>query len=336
MAIQNRRGDYTDFDAQKMKPGEFAIVQENDPIAIDGEGVYIAFQAGIVKRLATHDEMVDHNAEAETILGQVNQVATNIQTTYQNTVTKASEASQSASDAQTAKTATERLLANAETDIEDYKDDAIDDINNVYETNKDDIEDKIQYILNYTATSNQIANQALTKANETAQRMEQTEGRVTSFGQNINDMQSELDSAIHSWHLDASGRLIFTDANGNQIGDVITKLGDNADSGFAYASCGNSGSDLTATVSSDTNFSLSPGGIVVVRFSNNVVANATLNINNTGAKAIMWKTSRIGTGTIKANDVVTFIYSGNSFIIANILSKPLTFTDDGEGNITIV
>ncbi len=56
MAIQNRRGSYLNFDPQKMKPGEFAIVQTNDPFATDGEAVYIAFQAGKVKRLATYDD----------------------------------------------------------------------------------------------------------------------------------------------------------------------------------------------------------------------------------------------------------------------------------------
>ena len=50
MAIQHRRGNYSNFDAQKMKPGEFAVVQSNDPIASDGEAVNIAFQAGTVKR----------------------------------------------------------------------------------------------------------------------------------------------------------------------------------------------------------------------------------------------------------------------------------------------
>lgn len=58
MAIQNRRGAYGDFDPSKMVPGEFAVVQSNDPNATDGKSVYLAFAAGDVKRLATHDDMV--------------------------------------------------------------------------------------------------------------------------------------------------------------------------------------------------------------------------------------------------------------------------------------
>ena len=57
MAIQNRRGNYTDFDPTKMVAGEFAVVQNGDPNGTDGEAVYIATKAGKAKRLATADEM---------------------------------------------------------------------------------------------------------------------------------------------------------------------------------------------------------------------------------------------------------------------------------------
>lgn len=57
MAIQNRRGNYTDFDPTKMVAGEFAVVQNGDPNGTDGEAVYIAPKAGKAKRLATADEM---------------------------------------------------------------------------------------------------------------------------------------------------------------------------------------------------------------------------------------------------------------------------------------
>lgn len=65
MAIQNRRGGYTDFDPTKLKPGEFAIVQEGDPMADDGGGVYMAFGGGRVKRLATTDEQKSYDNDAQ-------------------------------------------------------------------------------------------------------------------------------------------------------------------------------------------------------------------------------------------------------------------------------
>lgn len=68
MAIQNRRGAYANFDPQKMKPGEFAIVQSGDPSIPDGKAVYIATAAGQVKRLASADEMTDYNSEIQIAL----------------------------------------------------------------------------------------------------------------------------------------------------------------------------------------------------------------------------------------------------------------------------
>lgn len=64
MAIQNRRGNYADFDPSKMVEGEFAVVQGGDTgNATDGKSVYISFQTGSAIRLARADEVIDKNAE---------------------------------------------------------------------------------------------------------------------------------------------------------------------------------------------------------------------------------------------------------------------------------
>lgn len=59
MAIQLRRGSYEDFDPQKMKPAEVAVVQSDDPISPDGKAVYVAIQPGEVKRIVTDLEVSD-------------------------------------------------------------------------------------------------------------------------------------------------------------------------------------------------------------------------------------------------------------------------------------
>lgn len=59
MAIQNRRGAFSNFDPSKMLPGEFAVVQSGDTSTSDGKSVYIAFQAGQVKKLATYTDIQD-------------------------------------------------------------------------------------------------------------------------------------------------------------------------------------------------------------------------------------------------------------------------------------
>lgn len=54
---------------------------------------------------------------------------------------------------------------------------------------------------------------------------------------------------------------------------------------------------------------LTAGGIVAVKFAYDVPANATLNINSEGAKAIYNRDAPIGAGVIKAGDTATFIYT---------------------------
>ena len=67
MAIQYRRGKWSDFDPAKLKPGEAALILSNDPASSDGKSVYFCFAAGNVKRMATYDDMKDdiENATSE-------------------------------------------------------------------------------------------------------------------------------------------------------------------------------------------------------------------------------------------------------------------------------
>ena len=58
MAIQSRRGNYNDFLADKMLPGEWAIMLAGDPVVTDGKSAFICFSPGDVKRIATYNDMV--------------------------------------------------------------------------------------------------------------------------------------------------------------------------------------------------------------------------------------------------------------------------------------
>lgn len=67
MAIQNRRGTYSDFDPQKLVAGEWAVVQSGDPNSSRGKAVYMAFNTGDVERMATYEDMAENiqNATAD-------------------------------------------------------------------------------------------------------------------------------------------------------------------------------------------------------------------------------------------------------------------------------
>ena len=84
--------------------------------------------------------------------------------------------------------------------------------------------------------------------------------------------------------------------------------------GFGYATCSTAAA-TAAKVATLSGYSLVTNGIVSVKFTNSVPANATLNINNKGAKNIYYQGAKIVAGVIKAGDIATFVYSGNYNLI---------------------
>ena len=63
MAIQNRRGAYTNFNPTKMLPGEYAIVLSGDPDGSSGYAVYMCFGSSVVKRLILDDDLTSALAD---------------------------------------------------------------------------------------------------------------------------------------------------------------------------------------------------------------------------------------------------------------------------------
>lgn len=56
MAIQMRRGAYSDFDPTKMIAGEWAIVTSGDPTTVTGRAIYHCFVAGQVEKIASYTD----------------------------------------------------------------------------------------------------------------------------------------------------------------------------------------------------------------------------------------------------------------------------------------
>ena len=78
--------------------------------------------------------------------------------------------------------------------------------------------------------------------------------------------------------------------------------------GFGYATC-STAEATTAKTASMSSYALTAGGIVSIKFTNAVPANATLNISSKGAKAIYYRGAAITAGVIGAGDTATFVYS---------------------------
>ena len=88
----------------------------------------------------------------------------------------------------------------------------------------------------------------------------------------------------------------------------------NAGFGQGYTTQNNTSSSASVTATF-SGYAMNVGGIVVVKFTYDVPANATLNITSKGAKPIYYRDSPITAGVIKAGDTATFMYSTNKFIL---------------------
>ena len=61
MAIQMRRGQYKDFDPDKMLPGEWAVAIDNDT---QHQVIWMCFRSGVVKRIGTYEDFAAQIEEA--------------------------------------------------------------------------------------------------------------------------------------------------------------------------------------------------------------------------------------------------------------------------------
>lgn len=85
-----------------------------------------------------------------------------------------------------------------------------------------------------------------------------------------------------------------------------------------FATAGGTSTALTAAIS---NFELAAGVYVNVKV-NTVGANATLNVNNTGAKPIYYNGTAINANTLSEGNIYTLIYTGTNWeIIGDITGK---------------
>ena len=78
-----------------------------------------------------------------------------------------------------------------------------------------------------------------------------------------------------------------------------------------FATAGGTSTALTAAIN---NFTLVTGAYVNIKVSE-VGANATLNVNSTGAKSIYYNNVQINADMLSENHIYTFIYDGTNWIV---------------------
>ena len=65
-------------------------------------------------------------------------------------------------------------------------------------------------------------------------------------------------------------------------------------------------------------YRLLTGGIIALKFNVNVPANATLDVNSTGEKAIYYRGTNITAGKVVSGDIAIFVYDGTVFNLIGI------------------
>ena len=97
-----------------------------------------------------------------------------------------------------------------------------------------------------------------------------------------------------------------------------------------YATCSTAAATAAKTVNV-TGFKLIAGALVCVRFTvTNTAANATLNVNGTGAKAIRYRNAAISAGYLAANRTYFFIYDGSYYQLIGDIDTQRSVASDAE------
>lgn len=135
----------------------------------------------------------------------------------------------------------------------------------------------------------------------------------------INLTPTEIDTKLNDFvkAINVSNRHVTYTKGDNSVTeyDVVYK---NEELGHGYGVCETS--EGTGYEVAIDDFILKLGGIIVVKFDNDVPAEATLNISETGAKPIYCFGAAVTTGFIKANDTVTFIYDGTNYQVISVVA----------------
>ena len=90
--------------------------------------------------------------------------------------------------------------------------------------------------------------------------------------------------------------------------------------GFGYGTC-TTAEATVAKVATLASYALVKNGIVSIKFTYAVPANATLNINKRGAKAIYHRGAKITADVIDKRDIATFVYDGANYQLLTVDSK---------------
>ena len=99
-----------------------------------------------------------------------------------------------------------------------------------------------------------------------------------------------------------------------QTARTIDGISFNGSSNISHFGTCSTAAATAAKVVSCTGFTLATGARIIVKFTvTNTASSPTLNVNNTGAKAIVYRNAAFSAGTLAANRVYEFVYDGTNY-----------------------
>lgn len=138
----------------------------------------------------------------------------------------------------------------------------------------------------------------------------------------------------------AMANLGISVSNSDTIDILAAKLA-NADIGSGdmnyYGEC-STAAGTSAKTCTIQDFKLEAGAIVAIKFVNKVSSGATLQINDTAAKALYFRGYAIVNGIINNGDVATFIYDGTNYKLISVdnpWKSRIEITGDPEAVVTV-
>ena len=103
------------------------------------------------------------------------------------------------------------------------------------------------------------------------------------------------------------------------IASAVSQLSTNPFMGQGYGECATAAATAAKTaILGGGSYRATAGGIVTIRFRYAVPANATLNIESTGAYPIYFKNTNIVENIIHAGDICTFMFDESHYVLISI------------------
>ena len=143
---------------------------------------------------------------------------------------------------------------------------------------------------------------------------------VTSSSTNGHININGTDTTVYTHPTTAGNKHIPSGGSSGQIlgwssdGTATWINNSSAAHGQGYASSSGSASSSTYSITM-SGYELTTGGIVAIKFTQDNVASAKLNINSKGAKSVYYRGAAITAGIIQNGDIAYFMYDGTNYVL---------------------